>query len=91
MAENIVDQILDAARTAGEDTLDAAQQRFDTDMQAGRATLERDLEELRRRGRRQAEEASQQELSTPASSNGAGWPTENAGCSTRSTSRHGSR
>ena len=64
MAENIVDQILDAARSAGEDTLAAAQQRFDTDMQAGRATLERDLEELRRRGRRQAEEASQQELST---------------------------
>jgi vacuolar-type H+-ATPase subunit E/Vma4 len=64
MAENIVDQILDAARTAGEETLAAAQQRYESDMQAGRSALERDVDELRRRGRRQAEEAAQQELST---------------------------
>lgn len=64
MAENIVDQILDAARTAGEETLAAAQQRYDADMQTGRAAMERDVDELRRRGRRQAEEGAQQELST---------------------------
>ena len=64
MAENIVDQILDAARSAGEEMLAAAQQRYDTDLQAGHTALERDLDELRRRGRRQAEEAAQQELST---------------------------
>ena len=64
MAEKIVDQILDAARSAGEEMVATAQQRYDTDLQAGRAALARDVEELRRRGRRQAEEASQQELST---------------------------
>lgn len=64
MASNIVDQILDAARSAGEETLAAAQRRYDTDMQEGRAALEREVDEQRRRGRRQAEEASQQELST---------------------------
>ena len=64
MAENIVDQIVDAARTAGEEMVAAAQKRYDSDLQAGRTALERDVDELRRRGRRQAEEASQQELST---------------------------
>ena len=64
MAENIVDQILDAARSAGEEMLAAAQQRYDTDLQAGHTALERELDEQRRRGRRQAEEATQQELST---------------------------
>ena len=64
MAENIVDQILDAARTAGEETLAAAQRRYDKDMQEGRAALEREVDERRRRGRRQADEAAQQELST---------------------------
>ena len=64
MAENIVAQILDAARSAGEETLAAAQQRYDAEMQTGRAALEREVDELRRRGRRQAEEAAQQELST---------------------------
>jgi len=64
MAENIVDQILDAARSAGEERLAAAQRHYDTELQAGRAALERELDELRRRGRRQAEEAVQQELST---------------------------
>ena len=64
MAENIVDQILDAARSAGEEMLAAAQQRYDADLQAGHTAQERDLDEQRRRGRRQAEEAAQQELST---------------------------
>ena len=67
MAENIVDQIMDAARTAGEEMLAAAQTRYDTDLQAGRAALERDVDEQRRRGRRQAEEAAQRVLSGESS------------------------
>ncbi len=64
MAENIVDQILAAARSAGEEMLAAAQQRYDDDLRTGRAALEREVDETRRRGRRQAEEAFQQKLST---------------------------
>ena len=64
MAENIVDQILAAAQSAGEEMLAAAQQRYDADLRAGRAALEREVDEMRRRGRRQAEETTQQELST---------------------------
>ena len=64
MAENIVDQILVAARSAGEQLLATAQQRYDADLQSGTAELEREAAEVRRRGRRQAEEATQQELST---------------------------
>ncbi len=64
MAENIVDQILTAARGAGEQLLSDAQERYDAELRAGAAELEREVEELRRRGRRQAEEAVQQELST---------------------------
>jgi vacuolar-type H+-ATPase subunit E/Vma4 len=64
MAENIVDQILAAARSAGEQLLSEAQERYDADLRKGSAELEREVEERRRRGRRQAEEAVQQELST---------------------------
>lgn len=64
MAENIVDQILGAARGAGEQLLNEAQERYDAEMSKGAAELEREVEELRRRGRRQMEEEVQQELST---------------------------
>lgn len=64
MAENIVDQILGAARSAGEQVLSEAQERYDAEMSRGAAELEREVEELRRRGRRQTEEEVQQELST---------------------------
>lgn len=64
MAENIVDQILAAARNAGEQLLSEAQERYESELRAGAAELEREAEEQRRRGRRQAEEAAQQELST---------------------------
>lgn len=64
MAENIVDQILAAARNAGEQLVSEAQERYDTDLNKGTAELEREADERRRRGRRQAEEAVQQELST---------------------------
>ena len=64
MAENIVDQIMDAARRTGEQLLSAAQERYDAEFAAGTAALEREAEELRRRGRRQAEETTQRELST---------------------------
>ncbi len=64
MAENIVDQITDAARRTGEQLLGAAQERYDADFKAGSAAIERDAAEARRRGRRQAEEAIQRELSS---------------------------
>ena len=64
MAENIVDQILAAARSAGEQLLSEAQERYGADLRKGTAELEREAEEQRRRGRRQAEETIQQELST---------------------------
>lgn len=64
MAENIVDQIMAAAHGAGEELMSEAQERYDAALRTGAAELEREAEELRRRGRRQAEEAVQQELST---------------------------
>lgn len=64
MAENIVDQILAAAHGAGEELMSEAQERYDAALRTGAAELEREVDELRRRGRRQAEEAVQQELST---------------------------
>ena len=63
MAEQIVDQILESARKAGEQLLREAQQKRDRRLSEGKQTIEREATDVEGRGRRLAEQDVQQQLS----------------------------
>ena len=63
MAEQIVDQILESARGAGERLLQEAQQEKDRRLAEGTQAIEREVGDVHARGKRVAEQEAQQQLS----------------------------
>jgi vacuolar-type H+-ATPase subunit E/Vma4 len=63
VAEQIVEQILSAARAAGEERLQEAQRDHDERLAKGKADVEHEVAEAMSRGRRQLEQEVQQQLS----------------------------